>query len=192
MYYRLNLAVFIVAGIRTLFKGILAAVISLLLSILAYTCSYAADSRSADTALLKKYIELIEEYNQIPRGLLRAIAQVESGFNHRAINIDGRTIITKNKTETLKIIKSALTEGISNIDIGIAQINYRWHGHHFKSIEEMLDPTNNLEYAAKFLKALYKQHGSWNKAVRYYHSANPDYHHKYSRKILISWLGIRL
>ena len=68
------------------------------------------------------------------------------------------------------------------------QINWRWHGENFNSTSEMLEPKHNIEYAAKFLTRLYQQHGSWPKAVRHYHSANPEYHRKYSRKVIVAWL----
>ena len=136
--------------------------------------------------------ELINKTEQeygIPSGLLKSIATVESGNKPYALNISGRSIFAGSKEEAVKIVRGLQDQGITNIDLGLAQINLYWHGEHFKSIEEMLEPKHNIEYAAKFLNALYRQHGSWNKAVRYYHSANPQHHIKYSRKVLISWLG---
>jgi uncharacterized protein YcfJ len=91
--------------------------------------------------------------------------------------------------EAAKTIKNALNSGITNIDIGIAQINYRWHGDNFKNIEKMINPATNIEYAAKLLSSLFKQHKTWHKAIRHYHSANPDHHRRYSRKVVIAWLG---
>ena len=89
----------------------------------------------------------------------------------------------------IKTIKNALNQGVTNIDVGIAQINYRWHKDNFKNIEEMLNPATNIEYAAKLLSSLFKQHGTWHKAIRHYHSANPNHHKQYSRKVVIAWLG---
>jgi soluble lytic murein transglycosylase-like protein len=138
---------------------------------------------------LVQLIDKTEQEYAIPSGLLNAIATVESGNKPYALNISGKSIFASSKEEAAKIVRFYQDEGITNIDLGLAQINLHWHGENFKSIEEMLEPKHNIEYAAKFLTGLYKKHGSWNKAVRYYHSAKPEYHRKYSRKILISWLG---
>ena len=138
---------------------------------------------------LDELIDKTEQNYSIPSGLLKSIASVESGNKPYALNVSGKTIIASSKEEAARIVRLYQDEGITNIDLGLAQINLYWHGKHFSSISEMLEPKNNLEYAAKFLTGLYKKHGSWNKAVRHYHSANPQYHIKYSRKVLISWLG---
>ena len=139
---------------------------------------------------LDELIDKTEQNYSIPSGLLKSIASVESGNKPYALNVSGKTIIASSKEEAARIVRLYQDEGITNIDLGLAQINLYWHGKHFSSISEMLEPKHNLEYAAKFLTGLYKKHGSWNKAVRHYHSANPQYHIKYSRKVLISWLGI--
>lgn len=192
--YEFNISVIIVSGIRLLSKGITGTILSLSIFILWNTGAYATDSTSSTTPSskgywLKKYIAAVEQKNRIPSGLLSAIAGVESDFNPYAINIAGKTIIASNQDEAAKTIKNALNSGITNIDIGIAQINYRWHGDNFKSIEEMINPVTNIEYAAKLLSSLFKQHGTWHKALRYYHSATPYHHRKYSRKVVIAWLG---
>ena len=138
---------------------------------------------------LDELIDKTEQNYSIPSGLLKSIASVESGNKPYALNVSGKTIIASSKEEAARIVRLYQDEGVTNIDLGLAQINLHWHGKHFSSISEMLEPKHNLEYAAKFLTGLYKKHGSWNKAVRHYHSANPQYHIKYSRKVLISWLG---
>ncbi|MCE2731704.1 MAG: lytic transglycosylase domain-containing protein [Rickettsiaceae bacterium] len=137
---------------------------------------------------IDELIDKTESYYAIPSGLLKSIARVESGNKPYALNIAGRPIIVNSKEEAASIVRFYQNAGITNIDLGIAQINLRWHGKHFSSISEMLEPKSNLEYAAKLLNELYRKHGSWCKAVRHYHSANPDYHKKYSRKVLIAWL----
>jgi hypothetical protein len=42
---------------------------------------------------------------------------------------------------------------------------------------------------AKLFFKLQQEHGDWRKAIGYYHSAKSEYNRKYSRKVLISWLG---
>ena len=172
-----------------MFKGIQRTTLLLFLLILSNTGVYATDINSSSDYWLKKYITSVEQRNRIPRGLLSAIVGVESGFNPTAINIEGKTVTINDKSEAIKTIKNALNQGVTNIDIGIAQINYRWHKDNFNNIEEMINPTANIEYAAKLLSSLFKQHGTWHKAIRHYHSANPNHHKQYSRKVVIAWLG---
>lgn len=120
---------------------------------------------------------------------MHSIARVESSLNPYALNISGKTIMASSKQQALKIINTAINKGQSNIDIGPLQLNYYWHAKHFASLEEMLSPKHNIEYAARLLSDLYKQHQSWQKAVRFYHSAISQHHRKYSRKVLIAWLN---
>jgi soluble lytic murein transglycosylase-like protein len=170
-------------------KIIIGTILFLSLLILWNTGTYATDINSSNGYWLKKHITSVEQRNRIPRGLLSAIVGVESGFNPTAINIEGKTVTINDKSEVIKTIKNALNQGVTNIDIGIAQINYRWHKDNFNNIEEMINPTANIEYAAKLLSSLFKQHGTWHKAIRHYHSANPNHHNQYSRKVVIAWLG---
>ena len=170
-------------------KKIITGTILLLSFVLGNTGAYATDINSSNGYWLKKYITSVEQKNGIPRGLLSAIVGVESSFNPYAVNIEGKTITANDKSKAVKTIKNAVNQGVTNIDIGIAQINYRWHKNNFKNIEEMLNPATNIEYAAKLLSSLFKQHGTWHKAIRHYHSANPDHYRQYSRKVVIAWLG---
>lgn len=137
---------------------------------------------------LSELISMVEKEHNIPSGLLKAIVEVESGLKAYAVNIAGKAFIAKSQVDAVKIIRSYLKKGHTNIDIGLAQINWHWHGCNFSSINEMLTPKNNLKYAAKLLTDLYGKHGDWQKVVRLYHSAKPHHHRQYSRKVLLSWL----
>jgi len=192
--YEFNISVSIVSGIRLFSKGITGTILFLSIFILSNTGAYATDTASSNTPpskgyWLKKYIGAVEQKNRIPKGLLSAIAGVESDFNPYAVNIAGKTVIASNQEEAAKTIRHAINSGITNIDVGIAQINYRWHKDNFKNIDEMINPATNIEYAAKLLTSLFKQYKTWHKAIRHYHSANPDHHRRYSRKVVIAWLG---
>jgi len=133
-------------------------------------------------------ISLAEKKHDIPPGLLSAIAKVESGTRPYALNLGGRSVFARTISEAVSYIKSALSSGKTNIDIGVMQLNYRWHGKQFNDLETMLAPASNIEYAAKLLRKLYKRHGSWQEAVRHYHSSNTKHNRKYSRKVTLSWI----
>lgn len=64
----------------------------------------------------------------------------------------------------------AVAQGAKLIDLGCMQINYYFHSQQFASPEAMLNPRQNVEYAAKFLADLRKRYESWTMAVARYHA----------------------
>lgn len=138
---------------------------------------------------MPQLIHTIEKEHGIPSGLLAAIASVESGLKPYAIGVLGKSVKANSKEEAKQIIKEYLAKDITNIDICIMQINWRWHSKEFgQDLDNMLNPSQNIMYAAQLLKSLHVKHQSWQKAVRYYHSAKDEYHRKYSKAVLVSWL----
>ncbi|WP_245969299.1 transglycosylase SLT domain-containing protein [Candidatus Rickettsia colombianensi] len=137
---------------------------------------------------MPQLIHTVEKEHGIPSGLLAAIAEVESGLKPYAIGVSGKSIKASSTEEAKQIIKEYLAKGITNIDIGIMQINWRWHAKEFdQDLDNMLNPSQNIIYAAQLLKSLHEKHQSWQKAVRY-HSAKGEYHRKYLKAVLVSWL----
>jgi len=138
-------------------------------------------------------IELIkvqEVKHRIPSGLLLAVIKTESNLNPFALNINGKPLYFRCKDEAIKAINEAIFSGVVNIDIGISQINYKWHRKSFASIDSMVSIDANISYAAEHLSNLKLKHGDWHKALRHYHSAKPIHHKVYSRKVVACWLGI--
>ncbi len=118
----------------------------------------------------------------VPVEVLHAVALTETG-QHRdgrmrawpwAINREGKGYWFKTHDEALAFGKQSLAAGRTSFDVGCVQINYRWHGHAFPSIEEMFDPEWTATYAAQFLRTLYEERGSWSEAAGAYHSLTPD------------------
>lgn len=120
-------------------------------------------------------INAARKYN-IPLPILYAVSMTEAGVKQTiqpyALNIDGYSIFPKTKLEALLLIKNAKKNGAKYIDVGCMQINIRYHGKKFKSLNDMLNPTLNINYAAKFLKTLYKKQNSWTIAVARYHTGD--------------------
>lgn len=141
------------------------------------------------TGDVKSVIRAAEEKHDIPEGLLLAIAEIESSTSPYAINMSGKSHFAGSLNEAKKLVQTALDSGLTNIDIGVMQLNYRWHSKQFTSVDEMLTPEKNIEYAASLLAGLKNTHGSWQEAVRYYHSAKPEHNTRYSRKVVMAWLG---
>lgn len=135
-------------------------------------------------AAISKY----EQLYKIPRGLLKAVSKVESEYNPLALNDGLNSHNFKTKQEVIDRISYLVDIGKTNFDIGCMQINYYWHGKNFTSVNEMLDISWNVRYAASLIHGLYKEHGTWQAAVRHYHSYEPSIHKKYSKKIAYAWL----
>jgi len=73
---------------------------------------------------------------------------------------------------------------MKNSDIGLTQINYRWHGEDLAPVSSWLTPSYNLNYAAKHLKELLVRYDhNVVKAVAHYHSGSI----KHQRKYLAKW-----
>lgn len=66
-----------------------------------------------------------------------------------------------------------------SVDIGLMQINWKFHGRHFESLSQLFEPEVNVAYAAKYLRKLLSQHGSTERAVAFYHSNTQQYQAKY-------------
>jgi len=67
-------------------------------------------------------------------------------------NINGKGHWFINKESAKQAIENAINSGIKNVDIGLMQVNWRWHGHRFNNVEQALDPRVNLAVAASILK----------------------------------------
>lgn len=166
-------------------------IIVLFLSINNSAFAFISNQRIADNVMasdIAKLVHYTETKYKIPKGLLASIAKIESNNQPFAINIGGESYFAADIESAKEYIVSKLSVGITNIDIGIMQINWRWHGKAFKNLYHILLPKYNIEYAGRLLASLKKQHGDWHTAVRLYHSAKPEYYRIYSRKVVMNWV----
>lgn len=123
----------------------------------------------------------------IPAGLMSAISLVETGRNGESwpwtLNEGGKGMHFDTKAEALAYLTEAVQRGVTNIDVGCMQLNFRWHATGFVSLEDMLDPVLNTRYAALFLTELEKRLGSWEEATQNYHSADAERGRRYAQKV---------
>lgn len=123
----------------------------------------------------------------VPEPVLRAIALTETGRNTNGrlrpwpwtVNMEGKGKWFDASAEAMAWVRGHHDRGARSYDVGCFQINYRWHGNAFSSLEEMFDPGRNALYAAQFLARLYAETGSWSKAAAAYHSRTPKFADKY-------------
>lgn len=113
----------------------------------------------------------------VPVGILYAVGLTETGnrgsLQPNAMNIEGKALFPRNRAEALTAFAKAREDGAKLIDVGCMQINVHYHGGEFRSLSDMFDPRQNVDYAARFLLQLKQRHSTWSTAVARYH-AGPD------------------
>jgi len=160
----------------------------------------AGTARSGDPAVSRLCSEHFPAASQrygVPVDILRAVTLVESGralgdgsrgpwpwalnFNRTRDDGSPESYMPPTREEALRLLARAPR----SVDIGCAQINARWHAEHFpgEALAMMLEPYNNIQYAAWHLRGLYDRYGSWAEAVARYHSHTPHRMSEYAGRV---------
>ena len=145
--------------------------------------------------LCENTIESVELQTDIPKGLLLGIGKAEASrkINNKyiiwpwTINHAGKSLFFDNKEQMKNYVFKNLKRKDFNIDVGCMQINIKWHKNNFKKISDMFEINPNISYAASFLKQLKNKHGSWDKAIKHYHSSDPKKNNPYLIKVKSFW-----
>ena len=145
--------------------------------------------------LCEKIIKNIELQTDIPKGLLLGIGKAEAirKLNNKyiiwpwTINHAGKSLFFDTKKQMTNYVFKNLQKNDLNIDVGCMQINIKWHKNNFKKIADMFEVSPNISYAASFLLQLKKKHGSWDKAIKHYHSSDPKKNIPYLIKVKSFW-----
>ena len=162
------------------------------LVLLCFSATGAGVARSvSDASLCDMAATRAAEAGQVPLEILQAISRVETGRSRDgatepwpwAINQAGQGYWFDDAAGAARFAEDQLALGEENFDLGCFQINLHWHGAHFASIEDALDPQTNADYAARFLLQLLESEGSWSAAVAAYHSRTPEEGEKYLTKV---------
>jgi len=134
------------------------------------------------------YILAMEGAFGIPRGMLLAIAQTESGGKGEpypwALNIGGTPMFPS----SLAAMKAAIEDNgggeSPNIDVGCMQISLRYHKQTLPDYTLIFEPQYNVIYGAYFLRRLFNRYGNWLQAIAHYHSSDPDRQFAYACRVL--------
>jgi len=126
----------------------------------------------------------------VPLSVLQAISLNETGRRRGGtmrpwpwtVNMEGKGVWFDTEDEARAFVYQNYKRGARSFDVGCFQINYKWHGQAFASIEEMFEPGPNALYAANFLLELYNEKGDWGSAAGAYHSRTPKYAEKYEAR----------
>jgi hypothetical protein len=185
-----------VSGYRAF--GILGPLLVLLAAFAAASSARADDAALCEQAILHGAREV-----GVPVQVLHAIALTETGrqSNGRfspwpwAVNREGQGYWFRTREEALAFAHRSVAERRPSFDMSCFQINYHWHGHNFPSLEAMVDPKTAAVYAARFLRDLYHELGTWSAAAGAYHSRTPEFANRYRARfdrILAGLGGTRL
>ena len=145
--------------------------------------------------LCENTIESVELQTDIPKGLLLGIGKAEAirKINNKyiiwpwTINHAGKSLFFDSKEQMKNYVFKNLKRKDFNIDVGCMQINIKWHKNNFKKISDMFEVNPNISYAASFLKQLKNRHGSWDEAIKHYHSSDPKKNSPYLIKVKSFW-----
>lgn len=122
----------------------------------------------------------------LPAGLLSAIAIVESGADPFAVRVGDVERRHRHAAAAADTVRDAIARGIQP-DIGCWQVNVGWHGGAFGSVDAALNPDVQARYAARFLKSLHTELGSWSAAIGAYHSRTPLLAAGYQCRVARAW-----
>lgn len=126
----------------------------------------------------------------VPIDVLRAvmIAETGRGLNGQVrpwpwtVNLNGKGVWFDDLAAAVSFVHSEHAKGARSYDIGCFQINYRWHGQHFRSSAQMFEAEANALYAARFLDKLYAETGDWAEAAGAYHSRTKVHSDRYKAR----------
>ena len=145
--------------------------------------------------LCENTIESIETQTDIPKGLLLGIGKAEAIRKIKnkfviwpwTLNHNGKSMFFDTKKQMRNYVFKNLKRNDFNIDVGCMQINIKWHKNNFKKISDMFEVNPNISYAASFLQQLKNKYGSWDKAIKHYHSSDPKKNKPYLIKVKSFW-----
>ena len=153
--------------------------------------AYPSNSKSCEIV-----IKNIENLTDIPENLLSSVGKAEAGRileNNKhviwpwTVNHAGKSLFFDTKNQMKKYVLKYVKKQDYNLDVGCMQINLKWHKNNFKKISDMFAVEPNVSYAASFLLQLKNKHGSWDKAIKHYHSSDPKKNKPYLIKVKHFW-----
>ena len=137
----------------------------------------------------------------MPHTLLYAVAltesgkQIESTGDYRpwpwTLNIAGRGYYFDSRREAWQALTEWLRRGQRSIDIGLMQVNWRYHQQRLGTPWQALDPYHNLQVGAAILQNCYQSQQDWWSSVGCYHApVNAKRADRYRRRVVSHWQRI--
>ncbi|WP_341325912.1 transglycosylase SLT domain-containing protein [Methylotuvimicrobium sp. KM2] len=145
------------------------------------------------------YRQIAHEYD-IPPRLLYSVALQESRIRLRSrqtrpwpwtLNVAGVPRRYPTRIAAYKGLTFYLERGIRSIDVGLMQVNWRYHQDKLGTPWQALDPYHNVRTGAKILASEYRETEDWFEAIGRYHSPGPGVQQKRrAKKYASSVVGI--
>jgi soluble lytic murein transglycosylase-like protein len=132
---------------------------------------------AAQSNVCEREMDQAAKRYDVPLAVLYAVGMTETGrrgsLQPFALNLQGPSFFAANLDEALRRFEEARKSGAKLIDVGCMQIDHHFHASHFRSLEAMFDPHENVDFAARFLKELRAKEGSSTLAAARYHAGPP-------------------
>jgi hypothetical protein len=143
------------------------------------------------------YRRIAAEYG-VPDTVLYAIALAESGVGVSeegkrrpwpwTLNVAGRGQVFPSRVAAWEALSQSIARGERSIDIGLMQVNWRYHQEKLGDTWQALDPYHNLRVAARILRDCFEQRRDWWAGVGCYHSpGNAARAERYRRRVVGHW-----
>ena len=137
----------------------------------------------------------------IPYTLLYAVALTESGKQVAStqvyrpwpwtLNVAGQGYFFESRQVAWQALMAWLDKGKRSIDVGLMQVNWRYHQARLGTPWQALDPYFNLRVGAAILRDCYITRQDWWASVGCYHSpSNPQRAEQYRRRVISRWQRI--
>lgn len=112
-------------------------------------------------------------------GAEKARVAVLSAQDGDAISVRAHNFAKRfhSQREAAIFAENLLAHGYKNMDVGLMQINWRYHSENFSSIYNALNPLHNANYAVSYLRS--HDGNTWWKKVGRYHSGTQKHAKKY-------------
>lgn len=143
------------------------------------SCALLASVTQAKTTEIPwGYTEVASQYH-IPTELLYAIALNESGAKLHSgvikpwpwtLNVNGKPHRYATRQQATQALKTYLKQGITNIDIGLMQVSWKYHQRELLDPSLAFDPYFNLDIGAGLLQHEHHLNTNWLTAAGHYHS----------------------
>jgi len=114
---------------------------------------------AASTAVPMAYVNIANQIG-VPSKILYAMALQESRLKVSedtkpwpwTLNVKGQGVRLNSFQETVQAVEKIINAGSNNVDVGLMQVNFHYHGARFDSISDAVHPYRNITVAAEILK----------------------------------------
>lgn len=170
-----------------------------ILSLVASTVLPASASQ-ADVGVPPTYEQIAVRY-EIPAAIFYAVALAESGKTVPSLsarrpwpwtlNIAGEGMYFPTRRAAWRALDASLASGETRIDIGLMQVNWRFHQARLRNTWLALQPDHNLNVAAEILRRCYAERRDWWASVGCYHAPNDlPRASRYTKRVRAAWRSV--